>query len=156
MPRINECCSYSTCRWKFLKNWYMTGMKACTGATEILNPDRERERPPPRAITSIEHLEPGLQKSANTLTASPNLLRPACGTAPRSTFTTASMISDTILDGRNCERVIAESLARVTAAIRIASVRWRSNLPPETQKLVLTDPAFVVLRFESRDWRSFV
>ena len=28
--------------------------------------------------------------------------------------------------------------------------------PPETQKLVLTGPAFVVLRFESRDWRSLV
>ena len=28
--------------------------------------------------------------------------------------------------------------------------------PSETQKLVLIDPAFVVLRFESRDWRSFV
>ena len=26
--------------------------------------------------------------------------------------------------------------------------------PPETQKLLLTDPAFVVLPFESRDWRS--
>ena len=45
---------------------------------------------------------------------------------------------------------------------RIASESYRcdsnrkSHLPPETQKLVLTDPAFVVLRFESRDWRSFV
>ena len=28
--------------------------------------------------------------------------------------------------------------------------------PLKTQKLVLTDHAFVVLRFESRDWRSFV
>ena len=28
--------------------------------------------------------------------------------------------------------------------------------PPKTQKLVLTDPAFVVLRFESCDWRSLV
>ena len=28
--------------------------------------------------------------------------------------------------------------------------------PSETQKSVLTGPAFVVLRFESRDWRSFV
>ena len=28
--------------------------------------------------------------------------------------------------------------------------------PSETQKQVLTDPAFVVPRFESRDWRSFV
>ena len=51
------------------------------------------------------------------------------------------------LDGRNCAIVIAESLARVIVAIRIASVCWQSYLPPETQKLVLTDPAFVVLRF---------
>ena len=28
--------------------------------------------------------------------------------------------------------------------------------PPKTQKLVLIDPAFVVPRLESRDWRSFV
>ena len=61
------------------------------------------------------------------------------------------------LDGQNRAIVIAESLARVIAAIRIASVRWRSYLPPKkTQKLVLTDPAFIVLRFESRDWRSCV
>ena len=33
------------------------------------------------------------------------------------------------LDGRNRAIVIAESLARVIAAIRIASVRWRSYLP---------------------------
>ena len=52
------------------------------------------------------------------------------------------------LDGRNRAIVIAESLARVVAAIQIASVRWRSYLPSETQKLVLTDPVFVVLRFE--------
>ena len=65
------------------------------------------------------------------------------------------------LDERNRTIVIAESLARVIAAIRIASVRWRSYLPPPpppktTEKLTLTDPAFVVLQFESRDWRSFV
>ena len=30
------------------------------------------------------------------------------------------------------------------------------KFPSETQKLVLADPAFVVLRFELRDWRSFV
>ena len=35
------------------------------------------------------------------------------------------------LDGRNRAIVIAESLARVIAAIRIASVRWRSYLPPK-------------------------
>ena len=39
------------------------------------------------------------------------------------------------LDGRNRARVIAESLARVIAAIRIASVRWRSYLPPKTQRI---------------------
>ena len=40
-----------------------------------------------------------------------------------------------ILDGRNGARVIAESLARVIAAIRIASVRWRSYLPPKHRTL---------------------
>ena len=61
------------------------------------------------------------------------------------------------LDGRHRAIVIAESLARVIAAIRITSVRWRSYLPPpKTQKLVLIGPAFVALRFESRDWRSLV
>ena len=37
------------------------------------------------------------------------------------------------LDGRNRARVIAESLARVIAAIRITSVRWRSYLPLKTE-----------------------
>ena len=60
------------------------------------------------------------------------------------------------LDGRNRARVIAEALARVIAAIRIASVRWRSHLHLKTQNLVPIDPAFVALRFESRDWRSLV
>ena len=60
------------------------------------------------------------------------------------------------LDGRNRAMVIAESLARVIAAIRITSVRWRSYLPLKTQKLVLIDPAFVALLFESRDWPSLV
>ena len=60
------------------------------------------------------------------------------------------------LDGRNRAIVIAESLARGIAAIRIASVRWQSHISPTAQKLDLTEPAFVVLRFESRDWRSFV
>ena len=36
------------------------------------------------------------------------------------------------LDGRNRAIVIAESLARVIAAIRIASVRWSSYFPPNT------------------------
>ena len=60
------------------------------------------------------------------------------------------------LEGRNHARVIAESLARIIAAIRITSVRWRSYLPLKTQNLVLVDPAFVALRFESRDWHSLV
>ena len=60
------------------------------------------------------------------------------------------------LDGRDRARVIAESLARVIAAIRITSVRWRPYLPLKPQNLVLIDPAFVTLRFESRDWRSLV
>ena len=38
------------------------------------------------------------------------------------------------LDGRNRARVIAESLARVIAAIRITSVRWRSYLSLKPQK----------------------
>ena len=61
-----------------------------------------------------------------------------------------------ILDGRNHAIVIAESLAGVIAAIRIASIRWPSYLSPKAQKLVLVDPAFVALPFESCDWRSFV
>ena len=36
-----------------------------------------------------------------------------------------------LLDGRNRAIVITESLARATAALRIASVRWRSYLPPK-------------------------
>ena len=60
------------------------------------------------------------------------------------------------LDGRNRAIVIAESLARIIAAIRITSVRWRSYLPLKTKKLVLVDPAFAAQRFESRDWRSLV
>ena len=50
------------------------------------------------------------------------------------------------LDGRHRARVIAESLARVIAAIRITSVRWWSYLPQKTQYLVLVDPAFDALR----------
>ena len=52
--------------------------------------------------------------------------------------------------------VLTEALARVIAAIRIASVSWLPYLPLKTQKLVLVDPAFVALRFKSRDWRSLV
>ena len=47
--------------------------------------------------------------------------------------------------GGNRAIVLAESLARVIAAIRIASIRWRSYLPLKTQNLVLVDPAFVTL-----------
>ena len=39
------------------------------------------------------------------------------------------------LDGRNRARVIAESLARVIAAIRITSVRWWSYLPPKNTEI---------------------
>ena len=38
------------------------------------------------------------------------------------------------LDGRDRTRVIVESPARVVAAIRITSVRWRSSLPPKNTK----------------------
>ena len=37
--------------------------------------------------------------------------------------------------GENRAIVIAEPLARVIAAIRIASVRWRSYLPLKTQRI---------------------
>ena len=57
---------------------------------------------------------------------------------------------------KNLAIVVADSLARVIAAIRITSVRWRSNLLLKTQNLVLVDPAFVALRFVSRDGRSLV
>ena len=60
------------------------------------------------------------------------------------------------LGRRNRAIVIAESLARVIAAIPIASIRWSSYLPPKTQDLVLIGPVFVALRFESHDWRSLV
>ena len=39
------------------------------------------------------------------------------------------------LDGRNRARVIAESLARVIAAIRITSVRWQSYFHPKNTEL---------------------
>ena len=56
------------------------------------------------------------------------------------------IISARMVNGRNRAIVVAESLARVIAAIRIASVCWWSYLPLQTtQRLVLTDPAFVVL-----------
>ena len=71
------------------------------------------------------------------------------------TGVTEKLLMCQILDGRNHATVLAESLARVIAAIQIASVRQVIS-PLKTQKLVLTDPAFVVLRFESRNWRSLV
>ena len=42
--------------------------------------------------------------------------------------------NEMVLDGRNRAIVIAESLARVVAAIRTTSVRWRSDLPPKRRK----------------------
>ena len=44
------------------------------------------------------------------------------------------LTSEGNLDGRNRAIIIAESLARVIAAIRIASVRWRSYLPQKHRK----------------------
>ena len=61
-----------------------------------------------------------------------------------------------VLRGAKSRDSFAESLARVIAAIRITSVSWRSFLPLKTRDLVLVEPAFVALQFESRDWRSFV
>ena len=46
-------------------------------------------------------------------------------------FTNKSTLRGAILDGRNRTIVIAESLARVIAAIRIASLRWWSYLRPK-------------------------
>ena len=48
-------------------------------------------------------------------------------------FRTATAFSSFLIDGRNRAITIAESLARVIAAIRIASVRWRSYLPQKTE-----------------------
>ena len=45
--------------------------------------------------------------------------------------------------GRNCAIVIAESLARVIAAIRITNVCWGSYLSPK-HRFALIDPAFTV------------
>ena len=50
--------------------------------------------------------------------------------------------------------VIAESLARVVAAIRITSMCWPSHLPQNTE---ICPPSLCCsLRFGSRGWRSFV
>ena len=52
-----------------------------------------------------------------------------------------------------------DSSCRIASeSYRCDSNRWRSlelTSPPKTQELVLIGPAFVALRFESRDWRSF-
>ena len=50
----------------------------------------------------------------------------------RMSQTCSNRVSLENLDGRNRAIVIAESLARVIAPIRIASVRWRTYLPPNT------------------------
>ena len=60
------------------------------------------------------------------------------------------------LDVRNRAIAIAESLARVIAAIGIIGDRWQSYFPPKTQKSVLVDLAFVVPPFKSGDWHPFV
>ena len=59
----------------------------------------------------------------------------------------------TSLDAR--DRVILIAYSLVIAAIRIASARWWSyqNTEIGSHRPV---PAFVVLRFELRDWRSFM
>ena len=66
----------------------------------------------------------------------------------------------TMTRDRNLRAKSRDSYRRIASeSYRCDSNRQRSLAVislPETQKLVLTDPAFVVLRFESRDWRSFV
>ena len=52
-------------------------------------------------------------------------------------------------------RFDAASLARVSAMIGITIVHWRSYLS-RTQTLVLRDPVFFALRFESYDWGACV
>ena len=61
------------------------------------------------------------------------------------------------VDGRNRARVIAESLARVIAAIRITSVRLAVISPAKNTEFGprrVVDPALVAIGLESRDWRS--
>ena len=66
-----------------------------------------------------------------------------------------------ILDVRNHTMGFAESLARAVTAIRIISIRWQLySLPPppkhrDCSSMSFIDPAFVALRFESRNWRAF-
>ena len=63
--------------------------------------------------------------------------------------------NDGILDVQNRVIVIAESPARAIAANRVTSVRWRSYLPPKQRKQSSWTLRSVLLRFDSRDWRSF-
>ena len=51
--------------------------------------------------------------------------------------------------------IVNRRVLESVAPIQITSICWRPHLP-EAQELVLIDPALVSLRFESRDWRSFV
>ena len=85
------------------------------------------------------------------------LLRKSCPLEPpKPRKMKSTSFSSFLMGGRNRVIVIAESQARFFAATGITSVRWQSYLPLKTQNLVLVDPAFVALRFESRDWRSLV
>ena len=60
------------------------------------------------------------------------------------------------LDGRNRVIVIAESLPRVSSP-RFESLAFvGGHISPQIKKIVLIDLAFVALRFELRDWHSFV
>ena len=70
-------------------------------------------------------------------------------------FLARTSFSAYTLDGRDRSIVLAEWLVRVIAAIRFTSVRWWSYLTPNTE-IGLIDPAFIALRYESRDGCSFV
>ena len=63
--------------------------------------------------------------------------------------------NDGILDVQDRAIVIVESPARAIAANRITSVRWRSDLPPKQGKQSSRTLRSLLLRFDSRDWRSF-
>ena len=57
------------------------------------------------------------------------------------------------LDKQNHAIVFTESLARVSAANRITSFHWHSDLSRK-KAWVPSDPGFVALRFESREWSA--
>ena len=79
-----------------------------------------------------------------------------CTRLLRSSRNPSSLLqSSETLDGRNRAIVIAESLARVIAAIRIATCVG-GHISPRNIEISPHRPLSVVLRFESRDWRSFV